>query len=1258
MNSGVSVYFDVGSQNSGIPIDVVEDLENEFMTPVVWDLADRTGDWSNDYGKNEAYIRAGTPESPCGAIGATGIAFVSTYFPRNNLFHSGAAYATYVLDMPSLGHMYLGGKMGLWIPYGESDLAYVTNSFLLFNLMGDPTVWLWKGEPQTLTVTAEEEVELGSNSCIVTVEDEELNEPVENAWVTFYKVDEDEDIIARGETDENGYVTLSIPVRFTGEALLTITKPQFAPYRSQIDIISPDSRIGYLDITFVDDGEDDTNGDGDGIPESGETVGLLIQAKNFGIRTEDNIEFTASTNEDWIESINGTASLRSLTAGQSALCTGLVLIEIAHEAQQDWTLHVDLEINTENGGEYADELLIPVSAPAYCTVDVTPEDDLDPGETYDLVIEVINIGGQDAAASTGILYSNEPYIWSTDNEAEFTSMDIAETASGTFEVTVSREAIGAYIAKLELVITTDDGQVDTVSVSVQLGDGFDSHPAGPDNYGYFALDEEDTMWVNQVPTYDWIEINPDVDDFDFEGIDLDLNDGENDAGGSVALELPFTIQYYGEEFSEISVCTNGWVAMGDQSDFVLQYNYPIPSSLGPNNQICPYWDHFFINGDASVYVCHDENSGRYIIEWFEVSYYNDLATATFELIFYNQDVCPTPTGDNEMLFQYQSINHQLGSFWEPSYWTTGIENGTQTDGLQLAYWNEMSPGMCNITSESAIRITTNVQILIGSISGTVIDQATGESIPDVLVTVGDNRYAAQTDENGTYFLENVTAGEYAIFFARECFVDTSLLDLVVAADETTVVNISMRHPEFALDPHEIQYELEQDEQITIPVEITNSGNSLMHWSVEMFFRPRNQEDQILPVAPWLCDHGFELDETEDRNRGIASMDYHYYVSGSNNFDMQDFNKIYKYDRDGILLRTYDQPVPADQRSTSGIYGLATDGEYLYGSDNNRMFQMEFQINDNENNDSLVLVDSWELPLQVSRWIAYDPDENLFWMGSYNTSIFAVDRDGEIVREYEHEYSIRGAGWYSNDLDGFDLYLVSRIIGYDNNQYLKMNTTNGDLRLLFETEEEEGVNVPSGADINNAANPAIASFAILLDNDSDDNVTSWIVGPNDSTCIEITRTNGTLPGDSTESIDLVLRGLDIPRGDNYDYLFRFENDACVDSEETWIAVNLSISEAVDIIGSSENQPLEWAFQGVYPNPFNPILAVDYSLKKSTFVNAVIYNLLGQQVAILADMKMPAGYHNLTFDGSHLSSGMYFLSFNAGPINEMKKLVLLK
>ena len=88
---------------------------------------------------------------------------------------------------------------------------------------------------------------------------------------------------------------------------------------------------------------------------------------------------------------------------------------------------------------------------------------------------------------------------------------------------------------------------------------------------------------------------------------------------------------------------------------------------------------------------------------------------------------------------------------------------------------------------------------------------------------------------------------------------------------------------------------------------------------------------------------------------------------------------------------------------------------------------------------------------------------------------------------------------------------------------------------------------------------------------------------------------------------------------------------------------------------------FALEQNYPNPFNPATTIQYNIGgvvASTNVRLVVYDILGREVAVLVDETKAPGSYTVSFDGSHLVSGVYFYRLLAGSFAETRKLVLLK
>ncbi|MCX6168802.1 MAG: T9SS type A sorting domain-containing protein [Ignavibacteriales bacterium] len=79
---------------------------------------------------------------------------------------------------------------------------------------------------------------------------------------------------------------------------------------------------------------------------------------------------------------------------------------------------------------------------------------------------------------------------------------------------------------------------------------------------------------------------------------------------------------------------------------------------------------------------------------------------------------------------------------------------------------------------------------------------------------------------------------------------------------------------------------------------------------------------------------------------------------------------------------------------------------------------------------------------------------------------------------------------------------------------------------------------------------------------------------------------------------------------------------------------------------------------YPNPFNPSTTIIYSLPHSGFVSIRVYDLVGREIALLVNENKSAGNYSVHFDGSKLSSGVYYYRIQAGEFSTVKKMLLMK
>ncbi|MDP8208721.1 MAG: FG-GAP-like repeat-containing protein [Candidatus Electryonea clarkiae] len=109
-----------------------------------------------------------------------------------------------------------------------------------------------------------------------------------------------------------------------------------------------------------------------------------------------------------------------------------------------------------------------------------------------------------------------------------------------------------------------------------------------------------------------------------------------------------------------------------------------------------------------------------------------------------------------------------------------------------------------------------------------------------------------------------------------------------------------------------------------------------------------------------------------------------------------------------------------------------------------------------------------------------------------------------------------------------------------------------------------------------------------------------------------------------------------------------------SEVRSLSVTLPVEE-----NYTTDIPTEFSIVSAYPNPFNPLLSVVIAIPEQSELSVQIINLLGEEIASLANDSYTPGYHKFAFNAANLSSGIYFIHANIpGKMNEVRKVVLMK
>jgi hypothetical protein len=169
--------------------------------------------------------------------------------------------------------------------------------------------------------------------------------------------------------------------------------------------------------------------------------------------------------------------------------------------------------------------------------------------------------------------------------------------------------------------------------------------------------------------------------------------------------------------------------------------------------------------------------------------------------------------------------------------------------------------------------------------------------------------------------------------------------------------------------------------------------------------------------------------------------------------------------------------------------------------------------------------------------------------------------------------------------------------------------------------------------------------VVLNNFYSNNVNTIVTIPRDSLRLDSTKTlyvNDALNGEST-AVN-TSSSLDV-----------FDIDLAPFQSRILIFSNSPIYNGVM---ENEAKPKMFKLDQNFPNPFNPVTHINYSLAQSGFASLKVYNILGESVETLVSDYKHMGDYSLTFNGDRLSSGVYFLRLQQGSLSSTKKLLLLK
>ena len=673
----------------------VSALTNGWKLPVVTSVYCGTGNFQANPCFGEAWLRVGTPSSPRGAVAFWGSSYTATSTRWNNCMDYGIYQAIFDWGVRTCGPAMYLGKMAQFTNFPlPADSQELRNYFHVYNLLGDPALEMWTGVPRSLNVSYPATFPVGTSSFEVVVRDGS-GQPIRDASVCLSKAGEVHKTVL---TDGSGRALFAITTSSPDSMLVTVTGANLVPHLGKSVGVSAGVFVGHLSHDPQSAGP-------------GSSVSLSVTLKNFGTsQTATNVSATLRVLDSSATVTDSVRNYGDIVPGGTGSASAFG-VTVAPACTSGQTIPFRLAV-ASGDSVWLSGFEVPVQGPTLKTAGYTVYGGngvLDPGESDELSVLVRNSGSGAAVGVSGVLRSLNPsavqVLDSTGTYGTIGTKESVENVGDRFQVHASSGIGVGRRFSLRLVMRGSDGVEQYWDFPITVGQVTAAAPLGPDRHGYYAYDDTDAGYLEK-PVFNWVEIDP----------------GQGGSGTHVALandtaipvSLPFAFRFYGRDYNTVSVCDNGYVAMGSQwlGD---AYNWHIPSAMGPDGFVAAFWDDFRADTmGAGVFTLDDAASHRFIVEWSRCIHAHGYRpptladTQSFELVLEDPQYHQTVTGDGPMLVQYLAVkNDDSTSDNGHNFATVGIQSPDHGDGLEYTFAGAYPAAAAVVLPGRAIRFTTN-----------------------------------------------------------------------------------------------------------------------------------------------------------------------------------------------------------------------------------------------------------------------------------------------------------------------------------------------------------------------------------------------------------------------------------------------------------------------------------------------------------------------------------------------------------------------
>lgn len=332
----------------------------------------------------------------------------------------------------------------------ESGSSLETYYWDIYNLMGDPSLMIYYGIPDEMTVEHDPMIIIGTTSFDVATEP--------YAYIALNMEGEN---VAVALADESGNATLEFTSPDTpGTAELVITAQNFQPYINDIMVLAPDGAYCMYQAHAIND----SLGNDNNLAEYKEELLVSVTLENFGNIDAEEVEVTITTTNPYVTILDDNEAFGTIPANSQVAVENGFKIKLAETIPDQMEIIFDvMAVDSQDSIWYSDFALT-ANAPELNAGTFTIVEDqngngrLDPGETATIRLETMNTGHCAAEDVVASFKAYNPYITVLTEDISFEQINSTEFVYPEFEIAVSEDAPDGSFAEMRYFLNS--GNID------------------------------------------------------------------------------------------------------------------------------------------------------------------------------------------------------------------------------------------------------------------------------------------------------------------------------------------------------------------------------------------------------------------------------------------------------------------------------------------------------------------------------------------------------------------------------------------------------------------------------------------------------------------------------------------------------------------------------------------------------------------------------------------------------------------------------